>query len=98
MRTNCRISILDMFPQPDSNDNVPKGSSNVTAVVRRDDLSESELRREKFRVMRNVVLISFSFLLLFTAFQSMANLQSSINKVSKFMYCIQSEAKSCSRV
>ena len=28
-----------------------------------------------------VTLISFSFMLLFTAFQSMANLQSSINKV-----------------
>ena len=39
------------------------------------------MRSEKRRMMKNVILISFSFLLLFTAFQSMANLQSSINKV-----------------
>ena len=44
-------------------------------------LSPSELRKEKFRILKNVVVISFSFMLLFTAFQSMANLQSSINKV-----------------
>ena len=33
------------------------------------------------RVFRNVIAISVAFMLLFTAFQSMANLQSSINKV-----------------
>ena len=44
-------------------------------------MSEDEMRSEKRRMMKNVILISFSFLLLFTAFQSMANLQSSINKV-----------------
>ena len=51
------------------------------AVVRRMDLSQEQLRSEKRRIMKNVVFISFAFLLLFTAFQSMAALQSSINKV-----------------
>merc|ERR1712223_1613164 len=36
----------------------------------------------KRRILKNVVIISFSFMLLFTAFQSMANLQSSINKAA----------------
>lgn len=37
---------------------------------------------EKFGMLKNVVVISFAFMFLFTAFNSMANLQSSINKVS----------------
>ena len=37
---------------------------------------------EKRLILKNVVAISFSFMILFTAFQSMAALQSSINKVS----------------
>ena len=35
----------------------------------------------RIKMLLNVILISFAFQLLFTAFQSMANLQSSINKV-----------------
>ncbi len=50
-------------------------------ALHRGDLTEAEVRKEKCRIMKNVIAISFSFLLLFTAFQSMANLQSSINKV-----------------
>ena len=46
------------------------------------DMSRAEIRYEKWRIMKNVVVISFAFLLLFTAFQSMSALQSSINKVS----------------
>ncbi|XP_037084786.1 UNC93-like protein [Pollicipes pollicipes] len=34
---------------------------------------------ERWRIIKNVVAISFSFMCLFTAFQSMSNLQSSIN-------------------
>ena len=45
------------------------------------DLNQGQLRSEKRRIIKNVVVISFAFLLLFTAFQSMAALQSSINKV-----------------
>lgn len=37
---------------------------------------------ESRRMLKNVFLISFSFAFLFTAFQSMANLQSSLNSVS----------------
>ncbi len=65
----------------DQNYNV-KGHGS--AALHREQLSESQIKKEKRRIMKNVILISFSFLLLFTAFQSMANLQSSINKVS---YC-----------
>jgi hypothetical protein len=36
---------------------------------------------ESRRIMKNVIVISFGFLSLFTAFQSMASLQSSINSV-----------------
>ncbi len=72
---------------PGYNNNFNKGGGEVdgaeVVVVRRANLSDSQLKKEKFRIMKNVVLISFSFLFLFTAFQSMANLQSSINKVGK---------------
>lgn len=37
---------------------------------------------ESRRMLKNIFLISFSFAVLFTAFQSMANLQSSLNSVS----------------
>ena len=59
----------------------PDDGGGDDAIVRRMDLSQEELRSEKRRIMKNVVVISFAFLLLFTAFQSMAALQSSINKV-----------------
>ena len=36
-------------------------------------------RADRWRIIKNVVAISFSFMCLFTAFQSMSNLQSSIN-------------------
>merc|ERR1711936_1566305 len=57
------------------NNNVEARISNVK------NMSPEEIRLEKWRIMKNVVVISFAFLLLFTAFQSMSALQSSINKV-----------------
>jgi len=45
------------------------------------NMSPEEIRLEKRSIMKNVIVISFAFLLLFTAFQSMSFLQSSINKV-----------------
>ena len=45
-------------------------------------MTEAERKREKRLIYKNVLLISFSFLLLFVAFESMAKLQSSINAVS----------------
>ena len=73
--------------------------SNANQVVKKSDLekssikgkfsnlSEDEAKEAKRGILRNVVVISFSFMLLFTAFQSMANLQSSINKVRKMSIC-----------
>ncbi|XP_066987255.1 UNC93-like protein [Macrobrachium rosenbergii] len=40
-----------------------------------------EEKMEKYRMLKNVFVISFAFMFLFTSFNSMANLQSSINKV-----------------
>ena len=45
-------------------------------------MTDEEKSSAKRGIMKNVVVISFSFMLLFTAFQSIANLQSSINKLS----------------
>ena len=39
------------------------------------------VKYEKRMILKNIIVISFAFMLLFTAFQSMASLQSSINKV-----------------
>ena len=41
-----------------------------------------QLEGEKLLIYKNVLLISFSFLLLFTAYESMSKLQSSINSVA----------------
>lgn len=60
------------------NDSEKKVSSQFSG------LSPGEVKRYKFLIMKNVVVISISFMLLFTAFQSMAALQSSINKVRQF--------------
>ena len=57
------------------NNNVEARISNVK------NMSPEEIRLEKRSIMKNVIVISFAFLLLFTAFQSMSFLQSSINKV-----------------
>jgi hypothetical protein len=46
--------------------------------------NEKERKHEKKMILKNIVIISFAFMLLFTAFQSMASLQSSINKVKSF--------------
>ena len=42
-------------------------------------LSPEEVKREKFKINKNIIIISFGFLFLFTAFQSLQNLQSSLN-------------------
>ncbi|XP_069949138.1 UNC93-like protein [Cherax quadricarinatus] len=44
------------------------------------DLTSAE-KQEKFLIMKNIVVISIAFSLLFTSFNSMSNLQSSINKI-----------------
>merc|ERR1711956_170201 len=45
------------------------------------NLNPEEIRIVKKGIYKNVIIIAIAFMLLFTAFQSMANLQSSINKV-----------------
>ena len=63
----------------DINSNTKPRANKRSAV---EDMSEEDIKAEKRGILKNVFLISFAFLLLFTAFQSMSALQSSINKVS----------------
>lgn len=69
------------------NDEAPgattKSTANgSTAVAIPTKTLTKEEKQEKFGMLKNVVVISFAFCFLFTAFNSMSNLQSSINKVS----------------
>lgn len=43
-------------------------------------LGPEDIKQAKRRIIKNVLIVSFAFMLLFTAFQSMSALQSSINK------------------
>ena len=54
------------------------GSSGVslTPVVQQPDV----VKMSKARIIKNLVVVSFGFLCLFTSFQSLSNLQSSLNK------------------
>ena len=70
-------------------DNLAYNNNDEKARVQRPQRMEVEvaqdrsfMREEKFQIYKNVLLISFSFLLLFTAFESMSKLQSSINSVA----------------
>lgn len=65
-------------PEEDNNANQVQKSTKAEFS----NLSEEERKKAKRGIIINVVTISFAFMLLFTAFQSMANLQSSINKVN----------------
>ena len=64
----------------DNANRVPNSKSKE--VSRFANLDEAEIKVIKKGIRKNVIVISFAFMLLFTAFQSMANLQSSINKVA----------------
>jgi hypothetical protein len=55
------------------------GVSNTSTVDAVKD-SEPILVQSNFTIMKNVVVVSFAFLLLFTSFQSLQNLQSSLNE------------------
>ena len=41
----------------------------------------ADINAEKRHIIKNLLVVSFGFLFLFTAFQSLSNLQSSLNKV-----------------
>ena len=62
---------------------LPKGRTNKSienAELAQESIVEN--KKVKCRVMKNVLLIGSSWILLFTAFQSIANLQSSLNSDS----------------
>lgn len=52
-------------------------SSGETA----NDLQNKRPNLNKRRILKNVILLSVAFMVLFTSYQSMATLQSSINQV-----------------
>lgn len=58
-------------------------AGSISTKSRFANMSDEEKKVAKRGILKNVVIISFAFMLLFTAFQSMANLQSSINKVTR---------------
>jgi hypothetical protein len=62
------------IPNPQNRIMVQNGNGNEDEGIRR----SYEVKEER-RMFRNVAVISLSFTLLFTAFQSMSNLQSSLN-------------------
>lgn len=45
------------------------------------DVGFTDAKAEKKSIIKNLLIVSFGFLFLFTAFQSLSNLQSSLNKV-----------------
>ena len=62
--------------------NIPKSADdkqNTHAAIL--DVSRTGVKNEKRSIFKNVLVICFAFMLLFTAFSSMSALQSSINKV-----------------
>lgn len=65
-------------PNSKGNDDLAKSSPDLSPVTPNIIYGPHESRR----MLKNIFLISFSFAFLFTAFQSMANLQSSLNQVS----------------
>lgn len=44
------------------------------------EMEKVEYKMSKLKILKNVAVVSFAFMFLFTAFQSMTNLQSSLNK------------------
>lgn len=51
----------------------PEVNGTATALLR-------DIPMSRFKIFKNVLVLSFGFMFLFTAFQSMANLQTSLNK------------------
>lgn len=59
----------------DEKGGVPKAKMTVSETGK-------DIKRTRWKLLKNVVIVSFGFLLLFTAFQSLSNLQSSVNSDS----------------
>ena len=57
------------------------GESTTNSKVKLDFVpSKSEFNMTKFQIIKNILVVSVAFLFLFTAFQSLSNLQSSLNR------------------
>ncbi|KAM7440260.1 hypothetical protein ABFA07_010486 [Porites harrisoni] len=56
------------------------GARSLVPDEEDDKITPDEQKKEKRKITKNVFVISFGFLFLFTAFQSLQNLQSSLNK------------------
>ena len=56
-----------------SAENPPSFGSNGMRLV--SSMTDQEITKEKLRIWKNMLVISISFMFLFTAYQSMANLQ-----------------------
>jgi len=67
-----------------ANEPLDETRASVKNLVAEEDetekISPEERKKEKRKITKNVYVISFGFLFLFTAFQSLQNLQSSLNK------------------
>ena len=57
-----------------------KGNSQTTSDQNDGKSKEPINDQSNFTILKNVVVVSFAFLLLFTSFQSLQNLQSSLNQ------------------
>ena len=56
------------------------GARSLVPDEEDDQITPDERKKEKRKITKNVFVISFGFLFLFTSFQSLQNLQSSLNK------------------
>ena len=54
--------------------------SDVMSVRIVANMSPSQIQKEKFKIMKNVLLISVAFLMNFNAYQGLARLQSSLHR------------------
>lgn len=61
-------------------DVVSRAGNPVTPGVAGPKVLTPEEKKEKFAIMKNIIIISIAFTFLFTSYNSMSNLQSSINK------------------
>lgn len=55
-------------------------AGSTKELVEKGNEVAASIFRQRFVILKNIIVISLSFLLLFTAFQSLSNLQSSVNR------------------
>lgn len=54
---------------------IKPGDNDVRIMQSIESMTADEIRNEKFHIWKNIIVISMSFMFLFTAFNSMGNLQ-----------------------